>query len=72
MPVAKAEPVVQPNFIKKRFFLDNSPFKWWLSDGQAKLPPEIERDNVEYKVNLHNNVRVINKDVVEAYGNVRR
>ena len=31
-------------------FTQNSPFHWWLSDGQAKLPPEIERDNVEYKV----------------------
>ena len=53
MPVAKVEPVGnEPIFeLKKRIFLENSPFKWWLSDGQSKLPPEIERDNVEYKVN---------------------
>jgi len=38
--------------IKKNLqkFADNSPFSWWLSDGQDRLPPEVERDNVEYKV----------------------
>jgi hypothetical protein len=33
-------------------FLENSPFCWWLSEGQTKLPPEVERDNVEYKVKM--------------------
>ena len=32
-------------------FIENSPFSWWLNAGQTKLPPEVERDNVEYKVN---------------------
>lgn len=35
---------------KKLNFIENSPFSWWLNDGQTKLPPEVERDNVEYKV----------------------
>lgn len=35
----------------KIIFIQNSPFSWWLSEGQAKLPPEVESDNVEYKVN---------------------
>ena len=32
--------------------IENSPFSWWLSEGQTKLPPEVERDNVEYKVKI--------------------
>lgn len=39
------------DFKQKINFIENSPFSWWLSDGQTKLPPEVERDNVEYKVN---------------------
>lgn len=31
-------------------FADDSPFSWWLSAGEGRLPPEVERDNVEYKV----------------------
>lgn len=37
-------------FSKQVNFIENSPFFWWLSEGQTKLPPEVERDNVEYKV----------------------
>ena len=31
-------------------FEPNSPFIWWLNEGQIRLPPEVERDNIEYKV----------------------
>lgn len=33
-------------------FKENSPFSWWLKDGSSRLPPEVERDNIEYKVIL--------------------
>lgn len=39
------------NIKRKSRFAENSPFSWWLDEGQTKLPPEVERDNVEYKVN---------------------
>lgn len=38
-------------------FVEDSPFGWWLADGQTKLPPEIEKDNVEYKVIIKNQLK---------------
>lgn len=56
-------------------FAENSPFSWWLSAGQDRLPPEVERDNVEYKVNNSLCVSIIHPStkttLVETNRNVR-
>jgi hypothetical protein len=31
-------------------FTKDSPFDRWLSHNEICLPPEVERDNIEYKV----------------------
>lgn len=60
---------------KTLIFAENSPFSWWLSAGQDRLPPEVERDNVEYKVNNSLCVSIINPKtktiLVETNRNVR-
>ena len=56
--------------VKKLNFIQNSPFSWWLNDGQTKLPPEVERDNVEYKVFFEFQKPVFFYFLVEIDGNV--
>jgi hypothetical protein len=60
---------------KTLIFAENSPFSWWLSAGQDRLPPEVERDNVEYKVNNSLCVSIIHPStettLVETNRNVR-